>query len=248
MVSGANSGIDSVGDGAMTIIGRGSGAVGATNAVGVSIANSGNLLGKDGATSVVGVGGANSSGVQIDDGSAGAGGLGSFTVTAQGNGIDAGLTTSGLQPILLADQGGTLILEPSNGGAADALVLAATTKIQGNGNLIVHGANAAATMGIGGAASAAHSLQIDQTELVTIQPGLANITFGRGDGSGLTTLNLAGNTVATVAGNASRIAYTGRFPGDWNGDGRRRECHQWHFRRRSSHSSNHEPSRQSNIE
>ena len=198
LVSGANSSIDSVGNGAMTIIGQGSSAVGATNAVGVSIANSGSLLGKDGATSVVGVGGANSGGVPVDNATVGANGLGSFTIMAQGNGIAAGLITSGLQPILLADQGETLILEPSNGGGADALVLAATTKIQGNGNLIVRGANAAATMGIGGAASAAHSLQIDQTELVTIQPGLANITFGRSDDSGLITLSDGSTNAATT--------------------------------------------------
>ncbi len=106
LVSGANSRIDSVGNGAMTIIGQGSSAVGATNAAGVSIANSGSLLGKDGATSLVGVGGTNSDGVQIDNATVGANGLESFTIVAQGDGIAAGLTTSGLQPILLADQGG----------------------------------------------------------------------------------------------------------------------------------------------
>lgn len=196
----------------MTIVGRGSSAVGATNAVGVSIANSGSILGKDGATNLVGVGGANSSGVQIDNGSAGAGGLGRLTVTAQGNGIDAGLTTSGLQPILLADQGGALILEPSNGGGADALVLALTTKIQGNGNLIVRGANAAATMGIGGTASAAHSLQIDQSELATIQPGIANITFGRGEGSGLITLSDgSSNAAATIQAATANMNIVGKY-------------------------------------
>ena len=76
--------------------------MGATNAVGVSIANSGSLLGKDGATSLVGVGGTNSGGVQIENETVGANGLGCFTIVAQGDGIDLGRTTSGLQPILLA--------------------------------------------------------------------------------------------------------------------------------------------------
>lgn len=160
LVSGANSRIDSVGNGAMTIIGQGSSAVGATNAAGVSIANSGSLLAKDGATSLVGVGGTNSGGVQINNATVGANGLGSFTIVAQGDGIAAGLTTSGLQPILLSDQGGALILEPSNGGGT-------------------------------------------VTQASTISANALALNGAAGD----FTLNHAGNAVATVAGNAGRIAY-----------------------------------------
>ncbi len=149
-------------------------------------------------TNVTGNGGAASAGIQIDNATAGANGLGTFTIAGKGSGTAAGLASSGAQPTLLADQGGTLIVEASNGGGADALVLAATTKIQGNGNLIVRGANAADTMGIGGAPSAAHSLQIDQTELATIQPGLANITFGRSDGTGLVNIGDGSTNAATT--------------------------------------------------
>lgn len=198
LVTGANSKIDGAGNGALTIAGQGSTAVGATNAVGVSIANTASVLGKDGVTNLVGNGGAGGAGVQIDNATVGANGLGTFTIAGKGNGAAAGLTTSGAQPTLLAGQSGTLIVEVSNGGGADALVLAATTKIQGNGNLIVRGANAADTMGIGGAASAAHQLQIDQTELATIQPGLANITLGRSDGSGLVTISDGSTNAATL--------------------------------------------------
>jgi trimeric autotransporter adhesin len=212
LVMGANSKIENTGNGAMNITGTGSSALSATNATGISIANSARVIGKDGSTNLIGVGGTNSAGVRIDNATAGANGLGAFTIKAQGNGTAAGLTASGTQAILLADQGGTLILEASNGGGADALVLGATTKIQGNGNLILLGASATDTMGIGGAASAAHSLQIDQTELATIQPGLANITFGRSDGTGLITIgNGLINAATTIQAASANMDIIGTY-------------------------------------
>jgi filamentous hemagglutinin family protein len=212
LVTGANSKIDGAGTGALTITGVGSSAVGASAAAGVSIANTASVLGKDGATNLAGNGGTNSAGVQITNATAGANGLGTFTIAGKGNGTAAGLTTSGAQPTMLADKGGTLIVEASNGGGADALVLAATTKIQGNGNLIVRGANAADTMGIGGAATAAHRLQIDQTELATIQPGLANITFGRSDGTGLITIGAGStNAATTIQAATANMSITGTY-------------------------------------
>ena len=212
LVSGANSKIENSGGGTMNITGTGSSTAGATNAVGISIADNASVLGKNGATNLIGNGGTASACVQIDNATVGANGLGSFTIAGKGNGAAAGLITSGAQPTLLADQGGTLILEVSNGGGADALVLAATSKIQGNGNLVVRGANAADTMGIGGAASAAHSLQIDQTELATIQPGLANITFGRSDGSGLITIgNGSTNAATTIQAASANFDITGTY-------------------------------------
>lgn len=68
---------------------------------------------------------------------------------------------SRLQPILLSDQGGTLILGPSNGGGA-------------------------------------------VTQASTISANALALNGAAGD----FTLNHAGNTVATVAGNAGRIAYS----------------------------------------
>ena len=211
-VTGANSKIENIGNGAMTISGTGSSTAGATNAIGISIADSASVLGKNGATNLTGNGGTNSAGVQIDNGKAGGNGLGVFTIAGKGNGTAAGIITSGAQPILLADQGGALILEASNSGGADALVLSATTKIQGDGSSIVRGANAADTMGIGGVASNAYSLQIDQTELATIQPGLANITFGRSDGTGLITIgNGSTNAATTIQAANANIDIVGTY-------------------------------------
>ena len=100
------------------------------NQTGVSIATNSFVIGngtgnagvivESGARISVTNGGTNSVGVQVENATAGANDLGAFTIAAKGNGIAAGITTSSLQPILLADQGGTLILEPSNGGGADA--------------------------------------------------------------------------------------------------------------------------------
>ena len=105
-----------------------------------------------------------------------------------------------------------MIVEASNGGGADALVLAATSKIQGSGNLVVRGGNAANTMGIGGAASTSHSLQIDQTELAAIQAGLASITFGRGDGSGLITIgNGSTNANTTIQAATANMSIVGTY-------------------------------------
>lgn len=117
----------------ISITGKNAAVSALANQTGVSIATNSFVIGAGNGTGNAGVivesgarisvtnGGTNSVGVQVDNATAGANDLGAFTIAAKGNGIAARITTSGLQPILLADQGGTLILEPSNGGGADAL-------------------------------------------------------------------------------------------------------------------------------
>ncbi len=156
--------------------------------------------------------GTNRFGVTIAGSTVQATGGGSINVTGTGGGKFAGINIAATNPVIGNASTKDISFTASNGGGGDALAIAAGSKLLGTGSLTVQGANAAATMGVGGAASAAFSLQMNTTELGLIQPGFANLVFGRSDGSGAITVG-AGTTNAntTIQGSTSNVTINGAF-------------------------------------
>ncbi|MBX9861064.1 MAG: filamentous hemagglutinin N-terminal domain-containing protein [Sphingomonas sp.] len=180
-----NSGAITSTSGNITIVGTGSTAATGNNAgiVFYNTANNGTVGTSTGAISLTGIGYASGAGVEFNanvnlraDNAAG-----SISVTGT-NGA------SGPGGIYFRDQFGTVLNFIGNATSAAPITLTADTmnisrtQIRGTGTLTIQPLTPGATIGIGDSASGL--LNLDASELATIQSGFSSITFGRADGTG----------------------------------------------------------------
>lgn len=180
-----NGGAISSTSGNITIVGTGSTAATGNNAgiVFYNTANNGTVGTLTGAISLTGIGYASGAGVEFNanvnlraDNA-----TGSISVTGT-NGA------SGPGGIYFRDQFGTVLNFIGNATSAAPITLTADTmnisrtQIRGTGTLTIQPLTPGATIGIGDSASGL--LNLDASELATIQSGFSSITFGRADGTG----------------------------------------------------------------